>query len=116
METHRLSGPMLNEYVYGGYLISSAPNYPVFIDGRGDIFEWSGIFSEFAEWATLQNDPNKLLDKYGINFCLLSRNSPMAHVLSLLRNWKVSYSDNVAVIFMRVSSGPDIPQTLETPP
>lgn len=116
METHHLSGPMLNEYVYGGYLISSAPNYPVFIDGRGDIFEWSGIFSEFTEWATLQNDPNQLLDKYGINFCLLSRNSPMAHVLSLLRNWKVSYSDNVAVIFMRVSSGPDIPQTLETPP
>jgi len=116
MQSHHLSGPMLNEYVYGGYLIWAAPDHPVFIDGRGDIFEWAGIFREFAGWATLQNDPNQLLDKYGINFCLLSRDSPMAHVLSLLRNWKVAYSDNMAVIFMRVSSGPNISQTLETPP
>jgi hypothetical protein len=114
MQTHHVSGPMLNEYAYGGYLIWAAPDRPVFIDGRGDIFEWVGIFREFAGWATLQSDPNQLLDKYGINFCLLSRNSPMAHVLSLLRNWKVAYSDNLAVIFTRVSSGSDISQTSGT--
>ena len=32
---------MLNEYVYGGYLIWAAPENPVFVDGRADIFEWT---------------------------------------------------------------------------
>lgn len=113
IQTHHLSGHMLNEYVYGGYLIWAAPDHPVFIDGRSDVFEWTGVFSKFAGWATLQSDPNQLLDTYGISFCLLARNSPMVHVLSLLHNWKVAYSDNVAVIFVRVPFGPDISQTLE---
>lgn len=116
MQTHHLSGPILNEYAYGGYLIWAAPDRPVFIDGRGDVFEWSGIFRQFSGWATLQSDPNQLLDDYRINTCLLSRDSPMSHVLLLLRNWKVAYSDNLAVVFTRVSSGPDISHTSETPP
>ena len=58
METHHLSGPMLNDYVYGGYLIWAAPDHPVFLDGRADVFEWTGVLSEFGKWATLQSNPN----------------------------------------------------------
>jgi hypothetical protein len=103
LQLHRLSGPMLNDYVYGGYLIWAAPEYPVFIDGRGDVFEWTGVLAQFGQWATLQSNPNTLLDKYGINFCLLARTSPMAHVLPLLPNWKNVYSDNMSMIFVRTS-------------
>ncbi|MGO8720245.1 MAG: hypothetical protein ACLQMO_13685 [Acidobacteriaceae bacterium] len=101
LQLHRLSGPMLNDYVYGGYLIWAAPEYPVFIDGRGDVFEWTGVLAQFGRWATLQSNPNTLLDKYGINFCLLTRTSPMAHVLPLLPNWKSVYSDDLSMIFVR---------------
>ncbi len=101
IEAHHLSGPMLNEWVFGGYLIWAAPDHPVFIDGRGDVFEWSGVGDEFAKWATLRSDPNSLLDKYGIRFCLLSRESHMATVLQLLPGWKQIYSDNVSVILAR---------------
>jgi hypothetical protein len=102
MKTHHLSGPMLNEYGYGGYLIWAAPEHPVFIDGRGDIFEQTGVFTEFGSWATLQSDPKQLLDKYKINFCLLARRSPMVVVLPLLDDWTAIYSDNNSVIFMRI--------------
>ncbi len=106
IQSHRLSGRMLNDYVYGGYLIWAAPEHPVFLDGRADVFEWTGVLGEFARWATLESDPNALLDKYGIDFCLLARQSPMARVLPLLRGWKTVYSDNSSVIFTRASAGP----------
>jgi hypothetical protein len=101
IKAHRLSGNMLNDYVYGGYLIWAAPEHPVFVDGRGDVFEWAGSLGDFARWATLEEDPNTLLNKYKIDFCLLSRNSPMAHVLPLLQGWKAVYSDKLSVIFVR---------------
>ena len=35
INTHHLAGHMMNEWVYGGYLIWAAPEHPVFVDGRG---------------------------------------------------------------------------------
>jgi len=101
IKTHHLSGPMLNDYTDGGYLIWSLPEHPVFVDGRAEVFEWAGVLQEFGSWATLQTNPNTLLDKYGIQFCLLDANAPMAYVLPLMHNWKPVYSDNKSVIFVR---------------
>lgn len=94
---------MLNEFVYGGYLLWAMPEHPVFLDGRADVFEWTGVLAEFGSWATLQSDPNALLDKYGIQFCLMMPQSPMAHILPLMHNWKAVYSDRNSVIFVRNS-------------
>ena len=100
IRAHNISGPMLNEWLFGGYLMWAAPEHPVFIDGRGDVF-WPGVGEEFARWAQLQSDPNVLLDKYRIGYCLLGRNSQMIAILRLLPGWKEIYSDNVSVIFVR---------------
>jgi hypothetical protein len=96
---------MLNTFVDGGYLIWALPEHPVFIDGRADIFEWTGVLKDFGEWATLQTDPNQLLNKYHIGFCLLENDSPMAYVLLLMPNWKKVYSDQKSVIFVRTDAG-----------
>ncbi len=101
IKTHHLSGHMLNAYVYGGYLIWALPEQPVFFDGRADLYEWSGVLGEFIKWTTLQNNPNELLNKYGVTFCLLNVDSPMVRVLPLMAGWKVIYSDNVSVIVAR---------------
>ena len=106
IKAHHLSGNMLNAYGYGGYLIWALPEHPVFVDGRGDVFEWVGVFGDFAQWATLQSDPNTLLNKYDISFCFLEQTSPMARVLSLLPGWKLAYSDQASVIFVRSSRMP----------
>jgi hypothetical protein len=94
---------MMNEYLYGGYLIWAAPEHPVFMDGRADVYEWTGVMAEYALWATLQADSNLLLDKYKVEFCLLSAQSPMTHVLRLMPNWKLAYADAQAVVFVRAS-------------
>ena len=98
-----ISGRMLNEYVYGGYLIWAAPEHPVFVDGRGDVFDWAGVLDDLGKWSQLQEDPKLLLDKYHIDFCLLSQSSPMTRVLPLLPNWRQIYSDEESVIFQRSS-------------
>jgi hypothetical protein len=100
LKAKHISGPMLNEYVYGGYLIWAAPEYPVFIDGRADVFEATGVFSDFAKWATLQKPPTELVDKYKINFCLLARSSPMVQVLPLA-GWTIVYSDDNSAVLVR---------------
>ncbi len=96
-----LTGRLLNQYVYGGYLIWSAPARKVFIDGRGDVFEWTGVLQEYGRWATLQTDPRQLLDKYRISICMLAPDAPMARVLALLPGWNEVYKDDLAVIFAR---------------
>ena len=102
IQSHHLSGPMLNEFRYGGYLMWAAPEHPVLLDGRADVYDWTGVLAEFGRWATLQESPNQLLEKYKIGFCLLSPNSPMVQVLPLLPAWKLVYSDSNAVIFQRM--------------
>ena len=101
LEANGIAGPMLNDYTFGGYLIWAAPQYPVMIDGRTDLYVWSGFLGEYGNWANLQSDPHLLLDKYKVGFCLLNSQSPMARVLSLLPDWKQVYSDDKSVIYMR---------------
>ena len=101
VQAHHLSGPMLNDYTYGGYLIWAAPEYPVMMDGRTDVYEWSGFLAEYGKWATLEVDPNLLLRKYNVNFCLLSTQSQMINVMPLLPGWKLVYSDNLARVFVK---------------
>jgi hypothetical protein len=98
-----LRGPMLNNYDFGGYLIWALPEEKVFIDGRGDVYDWTGVLAEMARWTLIQEDPNLLLNKYGINFCFLRNTEPMAHVLPLLPGWKKVYGDDLAVVFARGS-------------
>ncbi len=94
-----LTGRMLNQYEYGGYLIWAAPEFKVFIDGRADVFDWTGVLLKYGAWATLQADPRHLLEEYRVDFCLLSRDAPMSRVLPLLPGWTKVYSDDLSSVF-----------------
>jgi hypothetical protein len=96
-----LSGPMLNEYEFGGYLIWALPEHKVFIDGRADVYDWSGVFAEYGSWATLAEDPKLLLDKYHIRLCLLRKADPLSMVLPYLPGWQKAYADDLAEVFVR---------------
>jgi hypothetical protein len=97
----RIQGRMLNEYVYGGYLSWALPEKKVFIDGRADVYAWTGVFQDYGAWATLRQDPNRLLDHYRIDWCLLSQSAPLARVMRYLPGWSQRYSDSKSMIFTR---------------
>lgn len=96
-----LSGRMLNEYVYGGYLIWAAPDRKVFVDGRADVYEPAAVLGDYARLTRLNGDPRSVLDKYRIDFCLLARSEPLTRVLPLLHGWRTVYSDQQAIVFER---------------
>lgn len=96
-----LTGRMLNEYRFGGYLIWALPQTKVFIDGRADIYDWTGVLDEYVRWIALADDPAALLNRYRIGFCLLYRNSAVARVMPYLPGWKKAYEDDLTVVFAR---------------
>ncbi|HUY82430.1 MAG TPA: hypothetical protein VMU92_11965 [Acidobacteriaceae bacterium] len=103
VKAHHLTGNMMNTFTNGGYLIWALPEHPVFVDGRADVYEWTGVLPEVAAWATAKSDPNTLLDKYEVSFCLLERGTQIANEMRLLPNWKPVYADRQSVIFVRTS-------------
>jgi hypothetical protein len=101
-----LAGPMLNEYAWGGYLTWALPEQRVFIDPQGEIFDWTGVLREYGLWAGVQEDPARLLDKYGIRYCLIRKSAPMASVLPYLPGWRKVYGGETAVIFFKDDARP----------
>ena len=97
----RPAGPMLNDYKWGGYLVWTLPEHPIFIDGRADVFDWAGVLGRYRKWVSLEGDPAQLLNDYRIGFCLLPVESGPAHLMKHLEGWRLAYSDDVAAVFVR---------------
>ena len=102
LRQHPQPAGMFNDYVYGGYLIwQLGPQQKVFIDGRADLYEYSGVFQDYMHIGNLQPDTLALLDKYGVRSCLTDRNGPLATLLSATPGWKQAYADDVSKFFVR---------------
>ena len=92
-------GPLFNSYNWGGYLTWELRQYPVFIDGRADLYGNEII----AEWTEINNGTNKglsLLDARKINLIFLDPTSPLLEKLSQ-RGWEKTYSDSKIAIYRR---------------
>jgi hypothetical protein len=78
-------GPLFNSYNWGGYLMFKAPNYPVFVDGRTDLYgsafldQWRsaldgvGWQAVFAQW--------------NIRLVVIERDSALATILRHEPGW-----------------------------
>jgi hypothetical protein len=93
---------MFNAYGFGGYLIwQLGSQQKVFIDGRADLYEYSGVFQDYLHIANLNDDALRLLGRYKIESCLVGRKDALATLLSASPDWKRAYSDDVSVLFVR---------------
>jgi hypothetical protein len=101
LQAHPPAGPMLNFYLWGGYLNWRDPGVKVFLDSRVDIFEYSGVLRDYLDLLALHN-PAPLLEKYNIRYVLFPPDEPLTYVLQHDANWKVLYSDKVSVLLERV--------------
>jgi hypothetical protein len=101
----KVSGPVLNDYGFGGYLIFSG--IPPFIDGRAELYG-DEFFRRYVEAMLLQsNELPQLLDRYAIAWTLIAPERPAAILLDHLPGWRRLYADDVAVVHVR--SGPAPP-------
>lgn len=94
------SGRVLNHYNFGGYLIRAG--VPTFIDGRGELYGGDFIKS-YAHAVNLKGDESfeTVLDRWHIDWTLLTPEQPANQLLAHLPGWRRAYADDAAVIYVR---------------
>ena len=102
LEQHSVPDFTFNDYGFGGYLIwALGPKRPVFIDGRADLYEETGAFSDYVHVLNLKPGTLAVLQAYGIRSCLIRPDTPLATLLRARPEWKEVYKDNLSAIFVR---------------
>ena len=99
IEAHHPPGYLFNSYNWGGYLLWSERDYPVFVDGRTDIYGDAII----NQWMTVANGNDgwqKILDQWNIHLILLEPGWPITQKLTDY-GWKILYQNSNAMLFGR---------------
>lgn len=99
IRTNQPDGRMFNAYNWGGYLQWELPEYPVFIDGRADLYGEKTIH----EWWSVVNASEEglaLLDLWQVDFVILEPGWPILERLTQ-EGWHTLYEDSVAIVMGR---------------
>jgi hypothetical protein len=104
VEAAHVTGPVLNDYGFGGYLIFAG--IPPFIDGRAELYG-DEFIKRYVQAMLLESDElPKLLDQYGVVWTLIAPQRPAALLLDHLPGWRRLYADDVAVVHVRTDPAP----------
>ncbi len=102
LRQHSPTEPMFNDLGSGGYLLyARGMDHRVFIDGRLDIYAYTGVLSDYFHITELDPNALELLGKYHIQSCLMPRNAPLVTLLVASPEWRNVYSDGVSTLFVR---------------
>jgi len=99
IEAHPTPGRLFNSYNFGGYLLWSGR--PVFIDGRSELYEATGVLRDYAQMIGAAPNAMKALDTYGIGSCLLEPKDPLAGLLARQPEWQHAYEDDASVLYVK---------------
>ena len=99
IEVHHPEKQLFSSYTWGGYLIYSLRDYPVFVDGRTDLFN-DDIIGQWIQVVNAGEGWQDILDRWKVNTILLEPSRPIVTLLPLA-GWKIVYQDPVAVVLAR---------------
>lgn len=97
-ETHP-PGRLFNSYNWGGYLQWVLPEYPLFVDGRTDLYD-DEIIGQFFQVVWAEEGWEDVLDQWEVNLVFLEKDVPVVSKLADA-GWTQVYADDQAVIFAR---------------
>jgi hypothetical protein len=104
VEAAHVTGPVLNDYGFGGYLIFEG--IPAFIDGRAELYG-DEFIKRYVQAMLLDSDElPKLLDQNGIAWTLIAPERPAALLLDHLPGWRRLYADDIGVVHVRTGPAP----------
>lgn len=99
MKANQVEGRLFNEYAWGGYLIRSLPDVPVYVDGRTDLYgddllgQWLRVTGAGEGWQDV-------LAEWQIDLVLLPPGLPVVAELPGA-GWQEGYRDETSVLFIR---------------
>lgn len=111
IEAEQPTGPMFNSYNMGGYLLFALPDFPVYVDGRTDLYK-NEFLTRYLETAGGGDDWRDVLDEDGIQFVVMEKRSGLAKRLEADSGWTLiypnaEYEDDNNVIYLRDSTADD---------
>lgn len=105
-EKNGIKGRIFNTYHFGGYLIYKGfPKNGVFIDGRADMY--NEFLKNYYDVVDIKPEWKDVLDKFKIDWILITSNSPLSVLLLETDEWRLIYADKVANIFVKKGSSND---------
>ena len=95
-------GRMFNSYNWGGYLMFYAPQHPVYIDGRTDLY--TTFLNDYFQAATGAAGWRAEFERWDIGWALIESGSRLAEALAADAGWHNVYQDRLASIFVKAKS------------
>jgi hypothetical protein len=102
IEGNQPPGNLFNAYNWGGYLLWNLPQYPVFVDGRTDLYN-DQLLEEYLRIAAGGTDALSLLDAHSVNLALVEAGSALGRLLEASPDWQKPFRDDLAAVFVRAS-------------
>jgi hypothetical protein len=99
IKDYQLTGRMFNSYNWGGYLIWNLREYPVFVDGRTDLYS-DELLSEWLNTVNASDGWQHTLEKWNIGLVLIEPSWPLAKTLPT-EGWRVLFEDQYSVLFSK---------------
>ena len=94
------AGRLFSTYNWGGYLLWALPQYPVFVDGRTDLYN-DEIIGEWLKVVKVEPGWQDTLAKYGVAIVMTETGSGLDQVLKNNPNWTEVYQDSKAVVYQK---------------
>ncbi len=97
-------GRMFNSYNWGGYLTFAAPETPVFVDGRTDLYD-DEFLRQYLDISLLRDGWAEALDRLAVDFVAIEANSVLASGLRMLpARWaEQQFDDGRSALFVRIT-------------
>ncbi|MBI4731863.1 MAG: hypothetical protein HY781_07020 [Chloroflexi bacterium] len=98
---NRPAGNLYNAYGWGGYLIWRLyPDYPVYIDGRADVYGDEFIY-DYLRIYYGQPGWEHALEEAGVRLALVEPGSGLENTMRQSADWRLAYEDTLSVLFVR---------------
>lgn len=96
-----IKGRVFSVYHYGGYLINQFyPEQLVFIDGRADLYG-DKFIQEYLEIIEARAGWKEKLEKYQIDYVIVTRNSALVELLQISAGFKLIYEDEINAVLLK---------------
>ncbi len=105
VQSHRqaVGQKLYNDYGDGGFLLWWLPGEKIFIDGRMPTWRAGDrrIFYDYVMLNSFSSPALSILDRYGVDWALVRKASPMDQVFGRELNWLRVYEDRKASVYVR---------------
>ncbi|MCX8061293.1 MAG: hypothetical protein N3D16_01795, partial [Anaerolineales bacterium] len=96
LKENKLQGRLFNSYNWGAFLLWTLPEYPVFVDGRTDLYD-DEILDQWFQVAYAKDGWENVIERWQIQVILMEKDWIMAKFLQQ-NGWCQRYLDEVAIV------------------